>query len=129
MENTDNIIAIKFCDDSKPSINTTVTPKTSEQFRCKHSAITVNEQYRVLTCNRCGCNIDAFDFVLRCAYDGERVVREIDELLKQRDTLRSSCDKLAQEEKNAKARLRNAKSQVLFLENDIKKAKGGLDGS
>ncbi|MDE9480008.1 hypothetical protein KKI90_23160 [Xenorhabdus bovienii] len=122
---TDNIITLKFGDDKSPSISTSVTPKTPEQSRCKHGAITVNEQYRVVTCNRCGCNINAFDHLLESARQAECVVREIQELYQRRDELRTACDKLQREEKNTKVRLRGAKTQLQFLENDIKKVNNG----
>ncbi|WP_244967806.1 hypothetical protein [Xenorhabdus budapestensis] len=118
---TDNIITLKFGDDSKPSISTSVTPKTPEQSRCKHPSITVDEQYRVITCNQCGCNVDAFDYMLERARGGELVVREIEKLYQRRDELRAACDNLLKEEKNTKVRLRGAKTQLQFLENDIKK--------
>ncbi|CDH06829.1 conserved hypothetical protein [Xenorhabdus bovienii str. oregonense] len=122
---TDNIITLKFGDDSKPSISTSVTPKTPEQSRCQHGAITVDEQYRVITCDQCGCNIEAFDYLLERARGGERVVREIETLYQRRDELRTACDKLQREEKNTKVRLRGAKTQLQFLENDIKKVNNG----
>ncbi|MDE9565964.1 hypothetical protein KKI93_18350 [Xenorhabdus bovienii] len=122
---TDNIITLKFGDDSKPSISTSVTPKTPEQSRCKHPAITIDEQYRVITCDQCGCNVDAFDYMLERARGGELVVREIKELYQRRDELRAACDNLQREEKNTKVRLRGAKAQLQFLENDIKKVNNG----
>lgn len=118
---TDNVIPLKFSNDKPPSISTSVTPKTPEQSRCKHPAITVDAQYRVLTCDRCGCNVDAFDYVLQRADEAEHVVREIVKLSKQRDELRAACDALLREEKNTKVRLRGAKTQLQFLENDIRK--------
>ncbi|WP_338805086.1 hypothetical protein WDV76_08630 [Xenorhabdus griffiniae] len=121
---TDNIITLKFGDDNKPSISTSVIPKTPEQSRCKHPTITVDEQYRILTCDQCGCNIDAFDYLLERACRGEHAVREIEELYQRRDELRAACDALLREEKNTKVRLRGAKTQLQFLENDIKRANG-----
>ncbi|OTA15014.1 hypothetical protein Xbed_03625 [Xenorhabdus beddingii] len=119
---SDNVITLKFSNDKPPNISTSVTPKTPEQSRCKHNtAITVDEQYRVLTCDHCGCNVDAFDYVLARACDGEYVVRKIMKLHKQRDELRAACDALLREEKNTKVRLRGAKTQLQFLENDIKR--------
>ncbi|BET96503.1 hypothetical protein [Xenorhabdus taiwanensis] len=119
---TDNVVPLKFSKDKKISISTSVTSKTSEQSRCKHLAITVNEQYRTIKCSRCGCYVDAFDYLLAQAYRAEHAVREIQELVKRRDDLRVSCDKLQREEKNIKVRLRGAKTQLQFLENDIKRA-------
>ncbi|MBE8598097.1 hypothetical protein [Xenorhabdus sp. BG5] len=49
------------------------------------------------------------------------MVREIVKLSKQRDELRAACDALLREEKNTKVRLRGAKTQLQFLENDIRK--------
>ncbi|PHM72317.1 hypothetical protein [Xenorhabdus sp. KJ12.1] len=118
---TDKIVTLKFNNDNKISASTTITHKTPEQSRCKHPAITINEQYRIVKCNQCGCNIDAFDYLLECAREAEHTVREIKKLFKQRDDLRASCDNLQREEKNTKVRLRGAKTQLQFLENDIKK--------
>ncbi|WP_143707541.1 hypothetical protein [Xenorhabdus ehlersii] len=63
--------------------------------------------------------------MLERARGGERVVREIETLYQRRDELRAACDNLQREEKNTKVRLRGAKTQLQFLENDIKRANDG----
>ncbi|EPS5355809.1 hypothetical protein ACVFBV_005302, partial [Escherichia coli] len=67
-----------------------------------------------------GCVVDPFQYVLRCANDGEAVVREIRQLHNRHDQLRESVASLEREEKNTKARLRAARTAILYAENDLK---------
>lgn len=107
--------------DEEKLLNTTVTDnKDYTQRRCKHHAIKISEIERVITCKQCGCTVDPFEYVLRCAMDGEAVVSEISQLYSRRDGLREAVTNLEREEKNAKARLRSARTSILFAENDRK---------
>lgn len=109
--------------DEEKLLNTTVTDsKDYTQRRCKHRAIKISERERLITCLQCGCAVDPFEYVLRCAMDGEAVVSEISQLHSRRDGLREAVANLEREEKNAKARLRSARTSILFAENDLKNA-------
>ncbi|PJI60920.1 hypothetical protein CTY41_25715 [Escherichia coli] len=102
-------------------LNITVTDRKNYiQQSCKHRAVEVHEQDRVILCLQCGCVVDPFQYILQCANDGEAVVREIKQLHNRRDQLRESVASLEREEKNAKARLRAARTAILYAENDLK---------
>ncbi|EEU1248802.1 hypothetical protein [Escherichia coli] len=123
MENEgDNIITlVQPKRDEEKLLNITVTGrKNYTQQSCKHRAIEVHEQDHVILCLQCGCVVDPFQYVLRCANDGEAVVREIRQLHNRRDQLRESVASLEREEKNTKARLRAARTAILYAENDLK---------
>lgn len=108
-------------------LNVSITDrKEYSQQRCKHRAIEVDEQHRLIKCLQCGCAVDPFLYVLQCAIDGESVVTEITKLHHRRDELRESVGNLEREEKNAKARLRSARTAILFAENDLKNTEQGV---
>ncbi|MGX8948476.1 hypothetical protein [Providencia stuartii] len=114
----DNIIKVKFSDDSKPKSGAIVKGKKNyEQTRCHHGAIVIDEQYRLVECEQCNCVIEPFELLLRRAKDAEAVIHEIVDLGNRRDELRKSVDGLLKEEKNTKARLRSARSELLMIEN------------
>ena len=75
---------------------------------------------RTITCKRCGLALDPFELVLDRARNGENIVTEIKSLYAKRDALREAVAKLEREEKNAKARLRAARTAILYAENDLK---------
>ncbi|EOO9631389.1 hypothetical protein ED728_RS24655, partial [Escherichia coli] len=75
---------------------------------------------RTITCNRCGLALEPFEFILDRARNGENIVSEIKSLYAKRDALREAVAKLEREEKNAKARLRAARTAILYAENDLK---------
>lgn len=113
--------------DEENLLNVTVTDRKEYlQQRCKHRAVEVDEQHRVIKCLQCNCMVDPFEYVLRCAVDGEAVVREITQLHHRRNELREAVGNLEREEKNAKARLRSARTSILFAENDLKNTEQGI---
>lgn len=127
-DNSDNVIQlVQPKRDEENLLNVTVTGrKDYSQHICKHRAIEVDEQDRVVQCLQCGCTVDPFQYVLQCANDGEAVVREITQLHGRRDELRESIANLEREEKNAKARLCSARTAILFAENDLKNTEQGI---
>lgn len=129
MENdNDNVISlVQPKRDEEMLLNITVTDKKAyEEQRCKHLSIEVSEKERTVHCTRCGCAVDPFDHILQCATNGERVVTEIAQLHRRRDELREAVANLEREEKNAKARLRSARTSILFAENDLKNTEQGI---
>ncbi|ENC7540365.1 hypothetical protein ABK178_004937, partial [Salmonella enterica subsp. enterica serovar Brandenburg] len=74
----------------------------------------------------CGLALDPFGLILDRARNGENIVSEIKSLYARRDALRESVAKLEREEKNAKARLRAARTAILFAENDLKNTEQGI---
>lgn len=119
---SDNVInLVQPKRDEEKLLNITVTDrKNYEQQNCKHRAVGVHEQDRVILCLQCGCVVDPFQYILQCANNGEAVVREIKQLYHRRDQLRESVASLEREEKNTKARLRAARTAILYAENDLK---------
>lgn len=127
-DNSDNVVPlVQPKRDEVTLLNVTVSErKEYAQQRCKHRAIEVCETDRVVRCTRCGCVIDPFEHILQMATDGEHIVTEIEQLHRRRDELRESVANLEREEKNAKARLRSARTSILFAENDLKNAEQGV---
>ena len=119
------IIHVNFKDENKPVLSTVVEDKKSRpQEICRHHGVTINEQYRQVTCKHCNCVVDAFDVLLSRAKDAEHVVREIGDLRQKREEIRKSVDELLKAEKNTKARLRSARTDLLFTENKMAQLKG-----
>lgn len=121
-EPKDNIVPlVQPRRDEEKLLNIIVTDrKEYAQKRCKHGAVIVEEAERVLRCTQCGIVLDPFEYILACAYNGEMVVTEIAKLHERRDELREAVANLEREERNAKARLRSARTSILFAENDLK---------
>lgn len=94
-------------------------PKTYQQKRCKH-VLEVDEENRTITCTHCGVVVEPFDFILERAINAEHIVTEIETLYTRQKELRSSVANLEREEKNAKARLRSARTATLYAENELK---------
>lgn len=100
--------------------------KTYLQKRCTHPRTEICETDRTFQCLSCGTYIDPFEYVLSCAKDARHAVKEIAELRARRTELRESVANLEREEKNAKARLRAARTSILFAENDLKNTEQGV---
>lgn len=94
--------------------------KTAQQRRCTHPQTQISDTNRTLQCLTCGCYLDPFDYILSKSRIGLSVIGEINELYSKRTKLRESIANIEREEKSAKARLRSAKSAILFAENDLK---------
>ncbi|HCX5071764.1 TPA: hypothetical protein OZT93_000923 [Escherichia coli] len=123
MENeSDNVISlVQPKRNEEKLLNITVTDRKNYiQHSCKHRVIEVCETDRVVRCTKCGCVIDPFEHILQVATDGEHIVTEIEQLHRRRDELRESVANLEREEKNTKARLRAARTAILYAENDLK---------
>lgn len=127
-KDSDNVITlVQPKRDEEKLLNIIVTDrKDYSQQCCKHRAVEVDEQHRLIECLQCGCAVDPFQYVLQCATDGEAVVREIQQLHNRRDELREAVSNLEREEKNAKARLRSARTSILYAENDLKNTEQGI---
>lgn len=93
--------------------------KTYQQKRCKH-VLMVNEENRTITCTNCGVVVDPFNYILERAINAEHIVTEIETLYARVKELRSNVANLEREEKNAKARLRSARTAILYAENECK---------
>lgn len=118
----DNVITlVQPKSEEEGLLNVVITDrKSGEQKCCQHIRTTISEVNRTITCNRCGLALDPFELVLDRARNGENIVSEIKSLYAKRDALREAVAKLEREEKNAKARLRAARTAILYAENDLK---------
>ncbi|MXF06713.1 hypothetical protein [Escherichia coli] len=94
--------------------------KSGEQKCCRHLHTTISEVNRTIICDRCGLILDPLEFVLERARNGENIVSDIESLYAKREALREAVAKLEHEEKNTKARLRAARTAILYAENDLK---------
>ena len=129
MENSDDgkiVTLVQPKADERSLLNiVAVNPKTYSQKSCKH-ALEIDEQDRTIQCSRCKVFVEPFEYILKCATDAEHVVRELEELHRRRKELRESVANLEREEKNAKARLRAARTAILYAENDCKNVEQGV---
>lgn len=100
--------------------------KTASQKHCKHLQTQVSEVDRTVLCLQCGSMLDPFEVILDRAKSGGQIIREIHLLYQRRDELRESVANLEREEKNTKARLRAAKTAILYAENDLKNVEQGV---
>ncbi|EBX0576111.1 hypothetical protein ACP3WT_23045 [Salmonella enterica] len=127
-DNSDNVIQLlQPKSEEEGLLNVVITDrKSGEQKCCQHIRTTISEVNRTIICNRCGLALDPFGLILDRARNGENIVSEIKSLYARRDALRESVAKLEREEKNAKARLRAARTAILFAENDLKNTEQGI---
>ncbi|EDG5334241.1 TPA: hypothetical protein O7Y06_004715 [Salmonella enterica] len=127
-DNSDNVIQlVQPKSEEEGLLNVVITDrKSGEQKCCQHIRTTISEVNRTIICDRCGLALDPFELVLDRARNGENIVSEIKSLYARRDALRESVAKLEREEKNAKARLRAARTAILFAENDLKNTEQGI---
>ncbi|ECR9668819.1 hypothetical protein F2H39_10545 [Salmonella enterica] len=127
-DNSDNVIQlVQPKSEEEGLLSVVITDrKSGAQKCCQHIRTTISEVNRTIICNRCGLALDPFELVLDRARNGENIVSEIKSLYARRDALRESVAKLEREEKNAKARLRAARTAILFAENDLKNTEQGI---
>ncbi|ELP5679929.1 hypothetical protein QTS50_003215 [Salmonella enterica] len=113
--------------DEKQLLNVQIeNEKTYRQKRCPHPRTFVDESQRIFYCSVCNAELDPFEYLLKCARDARHVVTEIETLRQRAGELRTSVANLKREEKNAKARLRSARTAILYAENDLKNVEQGV---
>uniref|UniRef100_A0A7M2QPI8 Uncharacterized protein n=1 Tax=feces metagenome TaxID=1861841 RepID=A0A7M2QPI8_9ZZZZ len=100
--------------------------KTYQQKRCPHPRTFIDEPQSRFYCDVCKSELDPFEYILECAKKARHVVNEIMQLRQRADELRTAVANLEREEKNAKARLRAARTAILFAENDLKNVEQGI---
>lgn len=127
-DNRDNVIHLVLPkSEEEKLLNVVVADKKSTvQKYCKHNQTQISEANRTLICRQCGAMLDPFEVILDRARNGENIVLEIKSLYAKRDELRESVANLEREEKNAKSRLRSARTSILFAENDLKNTEQGV---
>lgn len=127
-DNSDNIIQlVQPKREEERLLDIVVTDnKTATQKHCPHHLCQISEANRTLLCQQCGAYLDPFELILSRSRNGENIVRDIKKLYMRRDELRESVASLEREEKNAKARLRSARTAILFAENDLKNTEQGV---
>ena len=76
---------------------------------CQHRYVWVVEKTRMLTCRDCEADIEPFDFVLEWANSGAILNNNRKWLLNEKKRLQARVVELKREERNTKARIRNAK--------------------
>ncbi|EPJ5863758.1 hypothetical protein JRA82_004617 [Raoultella ornithinolytica] len=125
---SDNVITlVQPKSEEEKLLNVVITDKKSTgQKYCKHNQTQISEANRTLICRQCGSMLDPFEVILDRARNGENIVSEIKSLYAKRDELRQAVANIEREEKNAKARLRSARTSILFAENDLKNTEQGI---
>ncbi|EBW4414451.1 hypothetical protein C3A78_14225 [Salmonella enterica subsp. enterica serovar Poona] len=113
--------------DEKQLLNVQIeNEKTYRQKTCPHYRVRISEVERSFYCSVCNTELDPFEYLLQCARDARHVVTEIETLRQRAGELRTSVANLEREEKNAKARLRSARTAILYAENDLKNVEQGV---
>lgn len=127
-KDSDNVITlVQPKSEEEKLLNVVITDrKNTGQKYCKHNQTQISEANRTLICRQCGSMLDPFEVILDRARNGENIVSEIKSLYAKRDELRQAVANLEREEKNAKARLRSARTSILFAENDLKNTEQGI---
>ncbi|EBT5445594.1 hypothetical protein CK313_20185 [Salmonella enterica] len=116
--------------DEKSLLNVQVeNEKTYQQKRCPHHKTFINETDRSFYCDVCKSELDPFEYILESAKQARYVVTEIMQLRQRANELRTSVANLEREEKNTKARLRAARTSILYAENDRKNIEQGITKS
>lgn len=85
-----------------------VRPEHRSKSKCDHARSWVNEADRTVECRDCGVALDPIRVLAKLADRREWLVRDGMMLRNEATHLRTLVEKLKRDEKNAKARLRNA---------------------
>lgn len=88
---------------------------------CRCNRVGYDVHSREIICRDCGQVIDAFDYVVKMGDKENRLFNNIRQYEGQQQELQESIHKLKIEEKNVKARLKNAKAQMALLEKSVEK--------
>lgn len=130
-DNSDNVLAFTKRFDANADIKEMLNfvkadPAQSQDRRCKHGKILVDEHLRTLTCRRCGAVVEAFDWINSVCNGEAKVDWELTSLRGEISQHRLGLEKLKQEEVNCKARIKNAAFKLNDLKNNIATAEDDL---
>lgn len=90
-----------------------VTVERGSKTKCSHQRSSLNEHDRTVNCRDCGVPLDPIDVLRRLANSREYLVRQGMSLRHEVDSLSKTVEALKRDEKNTKARLRNAEHPTL----------------
>lgn len=79
--------------------------KKTPRYKCNHSESTIDEQRRLMVCNKCNQHIEPFDFIMMIASDDIRIRDSI-------KALRAECNQVREEVEELKRQRRNLKAQI-----------------
>ncbi|CAM3487195.1 MULTISPECIES: hypothetical protein [Yersinia] len=130
-DQSDNVLAFtkRFNEnaDIKEMLNfVKAEPAQSQDRRCKHGKILVDEHLRTLTCRRCGAVVDAFDWINLVCNGEAKVDWELKGLRGEIKQHREGLEKLKREEVNCRARIKNAAFKLNDINLQISKAESVL---
>ncbi|ENA1773832.1 hypothetical protein ABF237_002513 [Yersinia ruckeri] len=130
-DQSDNVLAFtkRFNEnaDIKEMLNfVKAEPAQSQDRRCKHGKILVDEHLRMLTCRRCGAVVDAFDWINSVCNGEAKVDWELKGLRGEIKQHREGLEKLKREEVNCRARIKNAAFKLNDINLQISKAESDL---
>lgn len=79
---------------------------------CKHIALTVDEDNRIVQCSRCDKVLDPFDWLLKSAEREQRIYQNAISVDNETKVRRKAIKELDRVERNYKARVRNIKKKT-----------------
>jgi len=82
--------------------------ETARKCPGKHKQVVVDEQLRTVTCETCGFVVDAFDYILAWAAEGERRMDGLRRIEIQRRIAQAEHDDLTRKIKNMRSVLKRA---------------------
>lgn len=77
---------------------------------CNHRMALLHPGLRRVTCRECGCDLDAYDFLLRLSADADRHRTATTRAEHKATQAKERLDSLLREERNAKARLKRLRT-------------------
>lgn len=73
---------------------------------CRHDKIIIDDHARIINCQQCGKVVDPYDYVLALASKEARLFASLAQLKKEQQELMATREKLKNDVRNAKARLK-----------------------
>ncbi|EKN4700375.1 hypothetical protein ABF231_003371 [Yersinia ruckeri] len=130
-DQSDNVLAFtkRFNEnaDIKEMLNfVKAEPAQSQDRRCTHSKILVDDHLRQLTCRLCGAVVEAFDWINSVTKNETKVDWELKGLRGEIKQHREGLEKLKREEVNCRARIKNAAFKLNDINLQISKAESDL---
>lgn len=88
-----------------------VKPKSSEQKRCTHVQVMIDESTQMIECNSCGVLLTAFEYVMRWANKETRYINNIKYLKIEVQQIETEIAEPKKRKANLKAQVRRIKQQ------------------
>jgi hypothetical protein len=79
---------------------------------CRHRPATIDVDKRILSCDKCGANLDPFDFLAGLSHDFDLYTVPLERLKRELDATAAKLEETKRQERNAKARLKRLKAKL-----------------